>query len=74
MLQTIKQMKKPSLKKYKDKYVSLRDIYRTIRKGLIFSNKQMSYSFTVLIISLNLFKGNILYRLYFDALSQTNLL
>tara|TARA_R110000765_G_scaffold252634_2_gene353911 strand:- start:75 stop:497 length:423 start_codon:yes stop_codon:yes gene_type:complete len=37
-------MKKPSLKKYKDKYVSLRDIYRTIRKGLIFSNKQMSYS------------------------------
>ena len=44
MLQTIKQMKKPSLKKYKDKYVSLRDIYRTIRKGLIFSNKQMSYS------------------------------
>lgn len=37
-------MKKLNLKKYKDKYVSLKDIYRTIRKSLIFGNKQMSYS------------------------------
>tara|TARA_R100001198_G_C5101227_1_gene133229 strand:- start:48 stop:470 length:423 start_codon:yes stop_codon:yes gene_type:complete len=37
-------MKKLSLKKYKDKYVSLKEIYRTIRKSLIFNNRQMSYS------------------------------
>jgi len=37
-------MKKLNLKKYKDKYVSFKEIYRTIRKNLIFNNKQMSYS------------------------------
>ena len=37
-------MKKLNLKKYKDKYVSFKEIYRTIRKSLIFNNKQMSYS------------------------------
>ena len=37
-------MKKLSLKKFKDKYVSLKEIYRTIRKSLIFNNRQMSYS------------------------------
>ena len=37
-------MKKLNLKKYKDKYVSLKEIYRTIRKSLIFNNRQMSYS------------------------------
>ena len=37
-------MKKLSLKKYKNKYVSLKEIYRTIRKSLIFNNRQMSYS------------------------------
>ena len=37
-------MKKLNLRKYKDKYVNLKDIYRTIRKNLIFNNKQMSYS------------------------------
>lgn len=36
-------MKELKLKKYKDKYVSLKDIYRTIRKNLIF-NKQLTYS------------------------------
>ena len=37
-------MTKLNLKKYKDKYVSLKEIYRTIRKLLIFNNKQMTYS------------------------------
>ena len=37
-------MKKLNLKKYKNKYVSLKEIYRTIRKGLIFNGKQMTYS------------------------------
>lgn len=36
-------MKELKLKKYKDKYISLKDIYRTIRKELIFK-KQLSYS------------------------------
>ena len=45
-------MKKLNLKKYKDKYVNLKDIYRTIRKGLIFNNKQMSYSVYFNIIKL----------------------
>ena len=50
-------MKKLNLKKYKDKYVSLKDIYRTIRKGLIFNNKQMSYSvyFNIIILFLTEF-------------------
>tara|TARA_A100001201_G_C4053545_1_gene190380 strand:- start:256 stop:678 length:423 start_codon:yes stop_codon:yes gene_type:complete len=50
-------MKKLNLKKYKDKYVSLKDIYRTIRKGLIFNNKQMSYStyFNIMVLFLNEF-------------------
>ena len=50
-------MKKLNLKKYKDKYVSLRDIYRTIRKGLIFNNKQMSYStyFNIIVLFLSEF-------------------
>ena len=37
-------MKKLSLKKYKDKYVSLKEIYRTIRKSLIFNNKSGNVS------------------------------
>ena len=50
-------MKKLNLKKYKDKYVSLKDIYRTIRKGLKFNNKQMSYSvyFNIIILFLTEF-------------------
>ena len=50
-------MKKLNLKKYKDKYVSLKEIYRTIRKGLIFNNKQMSYSvyFNIMVVFLNEF-------------------
>tara|TARA_R100000005_G_C4962807_1_gene178827 strand:+ start:584 stop:1006 length:423 start_codon:yes stop_codon:yes gene_type:complete len=50
-------MKKLNLKKYKDKYVSLKDIYRTIRKGLIFNNKQMSYStyFNIMVLFLSEF-------------------
>ena len=50
-------MKKLNLKKYKDKYVSLKDIYRTIRKGLIFNNNQMSYStyFNIIVLFLNEF-------------------
>ena len=36
-------MKELSLKKYKDKYIGLKEIYRTIRKQLIFKS-QMSYS------------------------------
>jgi len=50
-------MKKLNLKKYKDKYVSLKEIYRTIRKGLIFNNKQMTYSvyFNIMVSFLNEF-------------------
>ena len=50
-------MRKLNLKKYKDKYVSLKEIYRTIRKGLIFNNKQMSYSvyFNIMVVFLNEF-------------------
>lgn len=38
------------LKKYKDKYISLKEIYRTIRKELIF-NKQLTYSMYFKIIT-----------------------
>ena len=43
-------MSELSLKKYKDKYISLKQIYRTIRKELIF-DKQLTYSLYYKIIS-----------------------
>tara|TARA_R100000935_G_C2840863_1_gene170880 strand:+ start:2035 stop:2454 length:420 start_codon:yes stop_codon:yes gene_type:complete len=43
-------MSELSLKKYKNKYISLKQIYRTIRKELIFG-KQLSYSMYYKIIT-----------------------